>query len=134
MRKCIERWEIAVQNSNAANVLPEIETLFKKIGDNEDTRSNVSRRIYSVFVKHVTLKNVSNLMDIFKYLTCQSPNYTFSYFLPVLFNKTLELEKAVSVLFESFKFFSSLVCKFTEKLRNWATIGKSIHYRCHRRF
>lgn len=134
VRKCIERWEIAVQNSNAANVLPEIEIFFKKIGDNEDTRSNVSRRIYSVFVKHVTLKNVSNLMDIFKYLTCQSPSYTFSYFLPVLFNKTLELEKAVSALFQSFKFFSSIVCTFTEKLRSWATIGKSIHYRCNRRF
>lgn len=99
IRKCIERWESVVENSNAANVKPEIERFFNKIGNNEETCSNASRRIYSVFVKHVTSENVSSLVDIFKYLTIQSPSYAFSYFLPVLFNKTLELEKAVSIFY-----------------------------------
>lgn len=97
VRKCIDRWESAVKKSDASYIKPEIEQYLKRIGDDEQYRSNAARKIYSVLVKNVTKENVANLVEILKYLTRQSPTHVFSYFLVVLFNKTLELDKAVSI-------------------------------------
>lgn len=97
IRKCIEKWQSAVRTTNASSIKSEIENLLERIGNNEKTRSTAALKIYSVLVNNVTLENASNLVEIFKYLKNQSPSYIFPYFIPVLFNKMLELERAVSV-------------------------------------
>ncbi|XP_063709202.1 uncharacterized protein LOC134837745 [Culicoides brevitarsis] len=93
-KKCIERWEVAVQKSNLADVKPEIERFIKKIGDNEAVLSNFTRKTFQVLIKHFSLENATDLVEILKYLAQNSPSYALSYFLPIMFNKTLELDKA----------------------------------------
>lgn len=101
IRTLITRWESTVKSTNAGNLKQEIEKLLQKLGEREDLKINTARKLFQTFVKHLSMENASNLVQIFKYLIAQAPSYIFSYFLPLLFNKTLELEKQV----QFFSFF-----------------------------
>uniref|UniRef100_A0A336LE68 CSON007873 protein n=1 Tax=Culicoides sonorensis TaxID=179676 RepID=A0A336LE68_CULSO len=92
-KRCLEKWEQNAATSDASSIKTQIEKYFQVAIKKEETRSNAARKIFGILVPHISDSNVSNLIEIFRYLISQSPQYMFKYFLPLLFNKVLELEK-----------------------------------------
>uniref|UniRef100_A0A336N2J1 CSON008958 protein n=1 Tax=Culicoides sonorensis TaxID=179676 RepID=A0A336N2J1_CULSO len=92
-KRCLEKWEQNAATSDASTIKTQIEKYFQVAIKKEETRSNAARKIFGILVPHISDANASNLVEIFRYLISQSPQYMFKYFLPLLFNKVLELEK-----------------------------------------